>query len=221
MSKAIRFYQYASPLILTPLAFHLWWREYQNWPQTMVSLLIPVLWAYLVPGIGTNICKVWEFDVRWKLGRFRPHHGFVFGSATAMIAWAIHGANATTVPGIARYAFILCSVLGFWNLLYEVRVLKSGILKVYTQPWANGCGEEAIAMDYSPWFFGGFGAAYGSSIALFEYIVNRWGMPGLLVCLFYWLAAFSLCVALPVLGFMQYSWRTHGHAGIRPVEKKG
>lgn len=220
MSKAIRLYQYAAPVILAPLSLYLWWLEYGNLPQTMVAWLIPVLWAYLVPGIGTNVCKVWEFDVRWKWGRFRPHHGFVFGSATAMMAWVLHGDPATTATEIVRYAFILCSVLGFWNLLYEVKALKSGVLKVYNQPWAEGLGDEAIALDYSPWFFGGIGAAYGLSISLLEYAVNRWGEPSLPCSIAYWFTAFSLCVAFPVLGFMQHSWRTHGHTGISPIERK-
>ena len=220
MNKSIRLYQYAAPAILAPLALYLWWQEYRNWPQTLLAWLLPVAWAYLVPGVGTNVCKVWEFDVRWKWGRFRPHHGFVFGSATAMIAWAVHGSAATTLAAVARYAIILCSVLGFWNLLYEVKALKSGILKVYNQPWADGRGEEAIALDYSPWIFGGVGAAYGLSIGAFEYVVNRWGMPDAPLCIAAWLAAFSLCLAVPLLGFMQYSRRAHGHAGTRPVERK-
>jgi hypothetical protein len=220
MSRLIRIYPYAAPAILAPLALYLWWQEYHNWPQTLMAWLIPVFWAYLVPGVGTNVRKVWEFDVRWKWGRFRPHHGFVFGSATAMMAWAVHGGPAVTIAGVFRYAVILCSVLGFWNLLYEVKALKSGMLKVYNQPWAEGQGAEAIALDYSPWIFGGVGAAYGLSIGAFEYVIQRWGMPSLPMCVVWWLAAFLLCVALPLLGFMQYSRRAHGHTGTRPVERK-
>lgn len=220
MSKVIRLYQYVAPAILAPLSLDLWWQEYHSWPQVFVAWLIPVLWAYLVPGIGTNVCKVWEFDVKWKLGRFRPHHGFVFGSATAMIAWLIHDHPATSISDVARFALILCSVLGFWNLLYEIQALKSGILKVYNQPWADGLGEAAVAVDYAPWFFGGFGAAYGLSIATLEYIANRWGLPSLSVSICYWLASFSICVILPVVSFMRHSWRVHGHAGTQPMGKK-
>lgn len=219
MSRLLQSYQYIAPTILTPLSFFLWWQEYQNVPQVLIVWLIPILWAYLVPGIGTNVCKVWEFDVRWKLGRFRPHHGFVFGSATSAIVWLLHGRGAQTMVDVARFTLITCSVLGFWNLLYEIKALKSGLLKVYNQPWANGQTEEAIAMDYSPWFFGGFGAAYGLSTSLFEYITFHWGSVSMLGVTGYFVAAFSLSVALPVLGFIQYSQRTHGHSGTRPIQK--
>ncbi|HEX3067097.1 MAG TPA: hypothetical protein VHX14_00870, partial [Thermoanaerobaculia bacterium] len=174
MKRALSIYQYAAPLILAPLSFLLWKREYSgNLKLTATAWLIPILWAYIVPGIGTNLLNVWEFDTRLRLGRFRPHHGFVFGSATAMIAWLVHGLPARDLWDVARNALILCSVIGFWNLLYEVKALQSGILRVYNQPWADGRDETAIALDYAPWFFGGFGAIYGAGIGLMEWLDGR------------------------------------------------
>ena len=73
------------PAVLTPLGALLWWRHTTETPAGAAAWLMPVLWAYIVPGIGTNVLRVWEFDTRLRLGRFRPHHGFVFGSATAML----------------------------------------------------------------------------------------------------------------------------------------
>lgn len=220
MSQPIRLYQYVAPILLAPLSCYLWWVEYQNVPQVLVAWLIPIMWAYIVPAVGTNLCKVWEFDVRWKLGRFRPHHGFVFGSATSTIAWLIHGEPANSVADILRFAFVLCSVLGFWNFLYEVKALRVGLLRVYNQPWADGRGEEAVAYDYAPWFFGGFGAAHGLSIATFEYVVNQRGVPNSIESFIWILVGLVLCIAVPVLGFIQYSIRTHGHSGTRPVTKE-
>jgi len=220
MTQAIRLYQYIAPALLAPFSFYLWWNEYQNVPQVLMAWLIPILWAYVVPAVGTNICKVWEFDVRWKLGRFRPHHGFVFGSATSTITWLIHGQQASSIADPLRLAIIICSVLGFWNMLYEVKALRAGVLKVYNQPWADGRGEEAIAFDYAPWFFGGFGAAYGLCIGVFELIVRQRGIPNTTEAFAYVMTALMLCIAIPVLGFIRYSIRTHGHTGTRPVAKE-
>ena len=165
MVTAIRIYPYIAPLVLAPLSLWLWWSRYANWPQALLAWLIPVLWAYIVPGIGTNVRGVWEFNTALKLGRFRPHHGFVFGSATAMLAWLAHGAPAHTLADVARWALLLSALLGFWNWLYEIKALQADVLRVYNQPWADGGGPEAIAYDYAPWIFAGFGAAYGACIA--------------------------------------------------------
>lgn len=219
MKRALSIYQYIAPVILTPLSFLLWRREYGgNLKLTAAAWLIPILWAYIVPGIGTNVLMVWEFDTRFRLGRFRPHHGFVFGSATAMLAWLVHAAPARTPWDIARNALVLCSVIGFCNILYEVKALQSGILKVYNQPWADGRGEAAIVMDYAPWFFGGFGAIYGAGIGVMEWINSRGALS---VPAF--VAVFSLvlvmALTMPAAGYVVQSIRRYGHWGTRPVKK--
>jgi hypothetical protein len=112
----------------------------------------------------------------------------------------------------------LASVLGFWNLLYEVKALEAGILRVYNQPWADGQTEPAVALDYAPWFFAGFGGVYGLVIGTAELHVgalSTW--PATLAGL---LLALSLACAVPVLGYMHRSMRRHGHFGTRPVVRK-
>lgn len=219
MNPALRIYQYLGPLVLTPASLFLWWQEYSEPSMAVAVWVIPILWAYIVPGVGTNICKVWEFDVAWKLGKFRPHHGFVFGSTTSMLAWVVHADVAHSFVDLARYAFVLCAVLGFWNILYEVKALRIGLLKVYNQPWANGDGPEAIALDYSPWFFGGFGAAYGAYIAALELYVPTNLTIGSMEMLALAILGLLWSIAVPVCGFMRHSMATHGHPGTRPIAK--
>ena len=221
MVTAIRIYPYIAPLVLAPLSLWLWWSRYANWPQALLAWLIPVLWAYIVPGIGTNVRGVWEFNTALKLGRFRPHHGFVFGSATAMLAWLAHGAPAHTLADVARWALLLSALLGFWNWLYEIKALQADVLRVYNQPWADGGGPEAIAYDYAPWIFAGFGAAYGACIAGAEWARAHHHLPlhQPLLWLAWGAAGLLACIAFPLLGFMWASMRRHGHTGTRPVNR--
>lgn len=209
-------YQYLSPLILTPLSFWLWWQTYEeNLALTLIAWLIPILFAYIVPGVGTNVLKVWEFNTRYRLGKFRPHHGFVFGSATSMLIWLVHSTVATGLFDIFQMAFISASVLGFWNLIYDVKALKAGILLVYNQPWADNKGEEAIAMDYAPIFFAGFGFVYGAGISIAEVLYGQkffstiWYLPLIL----------AISIVIPILLYRYYSYQKHGHSGCSPIEK--
>jgi len=219
MRRVLSIYQYAAPVILTPAAFLLWRREYRgNMALTGAALLVPVLWAYIVPGIGTNILKVWEFDTRLRLGRFRPHHGFVFGSATAMLAWLVHAAPARDAWDVLRSAMVMCSVIGVVNILYDVKALQSGLLRVYNQPWADGKGEAEIALDYGPWFFGGFGAVYGAGLAGLEWLDGRGRltMPASIAAL---MAMLVLSLVIPTAAYVCQSMFRHGHGGTRPVMK--
>jgi len=220
MSKRVlEWYQYVAPAVLAPLSFWLWWRHYDGeiW-LVLIAWLLPIVYAYVVPGVGTNVLKVWEFDTRFRLGRFRPHHGFVFGSATAAIAWLVHRNPVHDIFDLIQISIILASVLGFWNLIYDVKALEAKHLRVYNQPWADGQGPEAVAMDYAPWFFAGFGAVYGAGIGLAEMLANS-GQFG--AADFAWLfpTALVVAIAFPVLGYRRRSFRRHGHSGCRPVER--
>jgi len=220
MSKRVlEWYQYVAPAVLAPLSFWLWWRHYDGefW-LVLMAWLLPIVYAYVVPGVGTNVLKVWEFDTRFRLGRFRPHHGFVFGSATAAIAWLVHRNPVNDVLDLIQTSIILASVLGFWNLLYDVKALEAKHLRVYNQPWADRQGPEAVAMDYAPWFFAGFGAVYGAGIGLAEMLANAGHFDGKD---FGWLFPTTLVVAIgfPVLGYRRRSFKRHGHSGCRPVER--
>jgi hypothetical protein len=220
MSKRVlEWYQYVAPAVLAPLSFWLWWRHYDGdiW-LVLMAWLLPIVYAYIVPGVGTNVLKVWEFDTRIRLGRFRPHHGFVFGSATAALAWLVHRVPVEDILSLIQLGVVLASVLGFWNLLYDVKALEAKHLHVYNQPWADHKGPEAVAMDYAPWFFAGFGAVYGAGIGLAEILTTsgRFGAMN-----FAWLfpAVLLVAIAFPVWGYRRRSFRVHGHSGCRPVER--
>ncbi len=217
--RLLDWYQYLAPAILAPLSFWLWWQEFSGDLYLLsIAWLLPILYAYIVPGIGTNVLKVWEFDTRLRLGRFRPHHGFVFGSATSMLAWLCHSEQAEGSFEVLVYAFILASGLGLVNIAYDIRAIQSGLLKVYNQPWADGKDATAITMDYAPWFFAGFGMVYGAAIALAEWWISKstittLGFTGYFVC------ALVTSIAIPVIGYRRQSFNRHGHSGCYPVEK--
>ena len=218
--RTFEVYQYLSPAVLTPLSFWLWWSTYGGDIQlTMLAWLTPIVYAYVVPGIGTNVLKVWEFDVRFRLGRFRPHHGFVFGSATAMLAWVCHSHMAKNLWDVVVAIVVFSSVLGFWNILYDIHAIRAGILRVYNQPWADGKGPESVAMDYAPWFFGGFGAVYGAGVAGGELIAERSGFTGL-VFAGWFLIVIACSIGFPVWGYRRRSFKKYGHSGCKPAAKE-
>lgn len=217
MNKIFELYSYTAALILGPLSAYLWWKTYSNYSQWLLAWLIPILWAYIVPGVGTNLCKVWEIKSRFQLGRFRLQHGFVFGSATSLIVWFIHQ-PAQCISAILIECFITCSVIGFWNVLYDILAIKAGVLCVYNQPWAEGKDTEVIVLDYATWVFGGFGFCYALVISSYEYIVFNYSPSFLFNCLFF-VVGLIICVTIPVLGVMAKSYKKYGHYGTKPCSR--
>jgi hypothetical protein len=218
MRRAFEAYQYIAPAVLTPLAGVLWlWHYHGRVALAAIALFVPIAHAYVVPAIGTNVLRVWEFDTRLRLGRFRPHHGFVFGSATATLALVTIGEPAAS-PGVAdvvRAAALTGGLIGLVNLVYDVAAIRAGMLRVYNQPWSAGRGAAAIAGDYAPWFFGGFGVVYGAGLKLAEGALHD--APDAAHATAVALALLGATTTLPTLGYIAQSYARHGHHGCRPV----
>ena len=64
LEKAFLFWgNYIYPFIAFPLLTWLWYRETGPYFATLVMGL-PVVYGYVIPGIGTNILKKWHFRGR-------------------------------------------------------------------------------------------------------------------------------------------------------------
>lgn len=218
--KFFHMYQYAAPIILLPLSYILWLNRLDSYHQLVwFALSMPILSAYVIPGIGTNRLKLWEFNTRFKLGRFRPHHGFVFGSAISLLALVCVDPPAAnfSLLTLLRASFITGSVLAFWNWLYDIRAIKVGFIVMYNRQHAEGQGPEAIATDYAPIFFFTFGAIYGAALYVGQYIfltLHRWDMFGwlLIVCNL-------IILIVPVSAFVVQSYLKNGYSGLTPYQE--
>ena len=218
MKRLLSAYQYIAPAVLTPLGCWLWWQHYDgNLQLAALAVLIPILFAYIVPGIGTNILRVWEFNTRWKLGNFRPHHGFVFGSATAIILLPAMGAPnlEASLYEVVRTGVVAACVLGLINWVYDIAAIRAGILCVYNQPHADGLGPRQIASDYAPWFFGGFGLIHAMGLRIAEGQFS--GEASWAVYAVFFAGLLAASITLPTLAYAANSKWKHGHFGCRPI----
>jgi hypothetical protein len=217
-----RIYEYVVPLALFPLAYWLWLLRYEHDHRlTLFALSIPIVFSYVVPALGTNWLRIWEFNTRWKLGRFRPQHGFLFGTATSLFGLLCLGYPPQSFDfwEFLRSGFVMASVLAFWNWLYDVHALRVGFLRVYNRAFAENRGPDAIATEYCPVFFGSFGFCYGVAIRAGEHYLGAAGRSDL----FWPLLATCLTVVLivPVLAFIAYSVATTGRTGLQSYEPTG
>lgn len=219
MSKKTLFdiYQYIAPLVLTPTAFLLWKSTYADDVFLILfAVLIPILYAYVVPGIGTNVLKLWKFNAPLMLGNFRLHHGFMFGSATSVITWFVaHGASAGILE-ILTSAIVSGIVLASINTVYDIEGLKAGVIIIYTEPNARGASAEEIVFDYGPMVFGLFGVTYVGFLKAYEYLSVSSQYSALVLSIFF-LAGLASSVAVPVLTYMYRSKMKYGHNGLHPV----
>jgi hypothetical protein len=219
MQRFFHIYQYVAPLVLLPLGYVLWLHHFHNDSRPVWLVLSwPIVSAYVVPAIGTNWLGLWEFHTRWRWGKFRPHHGFVFGSATSMLGLLCaaplpHGIEA---GGLLRSGLILGSVLAFWNWLYDIYAIKSEFMIVHNKPHFLGEGAAAAATDYAPVYFGTLGFCYGCLIYWIQGIQERLNQNGFLGLA--WIGGALAVTFVPVVAHVVSSYLRHGTSGLRPYQ---
>jgi hypothetical protein len=218
MTRWFRLYEWGGPLLVTPLALACWLTAFSGaWAPSLVATIVPVLHAYIVPGIGTNVLKVWRIHSPFALGGFRWQHGFLFGSTSALVvALTVLGLEA--LPGGAGplpTAIVAAAVLLAINWIYDVIAIRAGVLEVYNQPWSQGAGAWSITADYVVWFFGLFGFIYTLGVALLPARMSAGEAASAIILL---TAATTL---VPTAFYMASSKLRHGHSGCRPIPRAG
>jgi hypothetical protein len=211
-------YQVIATVALLPISYWLWWQRYSgDHALALMTISIPIVFAYVIPGIGTNWLRLWEVNARWRLGRFRPHHGFVFGAATSLLALlTLQYPFPPTAQELWRGGFLLGSVLAFWNWLYDTHAIKAGYISVYTYKYHQGADAESIAADYAPILFGVFGCCYGMSIRGLEITFRQGPADRALWPLL--LASHVACLVVPVLAYVLVSLLRTGKTGLQSYE---
>ena len=215
--RLFKSYQYAAQAILLPTSYYLWlrWLDYDH-QLVFFMLSMPILFAYIIPDLGTNWLKLWEFSTGWRLGRFRPHHGFVFGSAISLLALLIVYARPLSLGpfDLIRTGLATGSTMAFWSWLYDRYAVKVGFLVVYTRSYYQNLVAEAIATDYAPVIFGTFCVCYGVAIHISQYYLlelERWDLFGPFI-----IACNLVLLTALVLAFVLYSLLRNGESGLGP-----
>lgn len=207
-----------------PAAYLLWLRRYQgDHSLTLMMLSMPILWSYTIPALGMNWLRLWEFHTRFKIGRIRPHHGFMFGSATSLFGLLCVD---PTVPPVGtgsalRAGLVLGSVVAFWNWLYDLHAIRVGFVTVYNRKYHEGCGPGDISTDYAPVIFGMFGFCYGIMIRVAEAQLMGGGCDDRVLYWSIFVGGNLMCLVVPVLSFLAYSYCMLGESGLHSYEGDG
>lgn len=219
MKRFFNYYQYIAVLVLFPVAYFFWSVRYSGDLDLIILIMsLPILFSYIVPAVGTNWLKIWDFDTRFKLGRFRFYHGFVFGSATCLVTvFTLPLQPGQTGIGDMLWAgFILGSVLGLWNWVYDLFAIKAHFLIVYNRAWSEGKLPETITLHYAPAFFGLFGFWYGVAVKIIE---GAWFENPDQGHFWLWLMASNILIIFISVGsYGLFSFLTIGETGFKSYE---
>ncbi|MBF0430869.1 MAG: hypothetical protein HQK83_06290 [Fibrobacteria bacterium] len=209
-------YQLFAVFLICPLAYILWLERLQGQHRLVLYLyLVPVLFGYIAPAIGTNLLKLWEFKAGIRLGRFTLVHGFMLGGPSVLLAWLCADIFLAG-PGwlqTLKSAMVLGPLIGFWNWWFDTWAIRNGIAVMYNKPAYEGKSAASITGDYAPLYYGIFGAGFGVYI---HFIFERQVMEGS-GSLQILLVVFSvITIIAPAAGHALFSYYKHGYWGLTP-----
>jgi hypothetical protein len=179
------------------------WLWYQKGGLAFATLImgLPLIFGYVVPGIGTNILKQWRFRDSWVVGNYFIHHGFIYASGLSL---GLYIGFVPNQPGdvwaiVANLVRTAC-VIGFVGWWHDLIAIRQGMMEVYNRAWKEGAAPEVIVTKYAPLCFSLFGAIY-AGVATWGYdVLVRQGNVAALWWLFpAGLALMTLATAAPLL----------------------
>jgi hypothetical protein len=220
MRRALRIYEVIGPAIALPLALAAWVMTAASWHVAVLAVAVPVIHAYVVPVIGAGYLGMWRINSPLAPNGYRWHHGFVFGSATALLAAVICAALSAwpEANGPVGMAVAVGITLLAVNWIYDALALRAGVLEVFNQPWADGRTCWLVAADYAIWFFGLFGVIYGAGLG--HALVHPRAEPSLVGTLGVAVLLSSMTIAVPSACYVAASYLRHGHSGCRPFPRR-
>ncbi len=217
MKHFYQIYQIVVPIVLFPLAYWLWLERFSgNHAVAALVMFVPVIAYYVFVIVGITRLRLWEMNTRPTIKGMRPHHGFVIGTATGLLAYLSLQSIAVGhggLGGILTAAFLVGSVFGFWNWWYETYAVKSGFISIYTKRIADGASAEEAVTDYAPLLFGSMGACHGAMVKTAENML----LPEHSMLL-YWTIAVSggvALIAVPVILYLVAHRIRYGESGLR------
>ncbi|MBR1617838.1 hypothetical protein IJ670_06770 [bacterium] len=93
---------------------------------------LPIITAYIVPAIGTNVTGLWEFNnKKLMIGKFRLYHGFVLGSVTSLFGFLFYKIPSEYIN--IKHALLFGLFIVVINYVYDVYAIKSGFIIVHNK----------------------------------------------------------------------------------------
>ena len=200
----MRIWVYALPFPLF-LAMYFAWLSWSNSRAfALYVMLLPLVYGYVVPGIGTNILKKWRFNGPWVVGSYYAHHGFMYAanmSPLLFLSFLGSPLNVISVGVVVRIILCTAALHGYVLWIHDVFIVKLKMVEIFNPPAYQNRSPEEIVFYYAPlcFFLIGLTYAVSSVLAFWVFVVRHQVTMASVTCLC--LVGMALMFSLPSLAY--------------------
>lgn len=181
LKKFMFFVDYILPFPLLVIMLYLWYiRVDNNLLFAAYVLVLPLVWGYAVPGIGTNFLKLWRFKGKWLVGNFFLHHGFMFAGPMALLLYVTFGEGPVSTTQVITIILCTAGMQGLLSSQHDLLAVKAGCLIIDNPPARQGKSPEEIVNYLNPLYFFLLGGSYAAACvyAYHKIVTEQWQTAG-------------------------------------------
>jgi hypothetical protein len=167
-------------------------------------MFLPVVYGYVIPGIGTNLLRKWQFKGPWVVGGYYFHHGFMYAASMSPLLFVTFlgtPPQALTIPAIIRILLSTAALHGFVLWIHDILLVKHAMVEIHNRPAAEGRSPEEIVTYYAPLCFSLLGLTYAAgSVLAFRVFVTQHQTTWSSIQ-WVWLTAIAMTFLIPSLAY--------------------
>ncbi|UCH93604.1 MAG: hypothetical protein JSV88_25495 [Candidatus Aminicenantes bacterium] len=127
LRKFVFFFDFILPFPLLVIMPYLWYiRVEHNLLFALYVLILPMLWGYIVPGIGTNVLKLWWFKGKWLVGNYYLHHGIMYAGPMALLLYVTFGEGPVSTTQAITIILCTAGMQGLLSSQHDILAIKAG-----------------------------------------------------------------------------------------------
>ncbi len=160
------------PLPMTALMYALWYRRTGSSFFSAYVLLLGIIFGYMLPGLATNVFKLWKFNGPLRIKNYFIHQGFMYAPYLALVLYVAFPAGAPlTFENMIRIVLCAAFVQTVLSCHHDYCGVSIGMIEINNTP--AKLRKSPIEIVTEPAVVVGF-ALLGASFALSCLIAYHW-----------------------------------------------
>lgn len=192
---------YIIPVPLTILMYYLWLEKTGSITFTLFILLLGLVYGYVVPGIASNVFKLWKFTwpLQWK--NIFITHGFIYTSFFSLAFYLSFPENMLlTWQNLCRIVLANFAIFAIICSHHEIIGIKEGMIKSYNSIAKKGGSAVDMVAYFSFFSFGFLGGSFAiAGLYAYEIIIIKGHASNQEL-----ISTFLVCMLILILGSTPY-----------------